>query len=50
MNDLLEFLNGRITDLTQYRKECQDDGDFSTDDYLAGAIDAYDIVRMKIDG
>lgn len=50
MNDLTEFLSGRIEDLTKYRKKCQDEGDFSSDDYLAGAIDAYDLIRIKING
>ncbi len=50
MTDLLKFVNERIEDLTQKRKEYIKDNDFEMDDYLAGAIDAYDIVRMKIDG
>jgi hypothetical protein len=50
MKDLLDFVNSRIDDLTQKRREYQDGGDYEMDDYLAGAIDAYDIVRMKIDG
>jgi hypothetical protein len=50
MKDLLDFVNSRIDDLTQQRNKYQDDNDYEMDDYLAGAIDAYDIVRMKIDG
>ena len=48
MINLLEFVEGRITDLTEKRKEYQEDGDFELDDYMAGAIDAYDIIRMKL--
>jgi hypothetical protein len=50
MKDLLDFVNSRIDDLTQQRSKYQDENDYEMDDYLAGAIDAYDIVRMKIDG
>lgn len=46
--DLLAFVQGRIDELTQKRMEYQDGGDFEMDDYLAGCIDAYDIVRMKL--
>jgi hypothetical protein len=48
MDSLLEFVEGRIAELTQKREEYQNDNDYEMDDYLAGAIDAYDIVRMKI--
>jgi hypothetical protein len=48
MDSLLEFVEGRIDELTQKREEYQNDNDYEMDDYLAGAIDAYDIVRMKI--
>ena len=50
MHDLLEFVTGRIEELTQKREEYQNDNDYEMDDYLAGAIDAYDIVRMKLNG
>jgi hypothetical protein len=46
--DLLAFVEGRIGELTQKREEYQADNDYELDDYLAGAIDAYDIVRMKL--
>jgi len=46
--DLLSFVNGRIKELTQKRDEYQAEGDYELDDYCAGAIDAYDIVRMKL--
>ena len=48
MDSLLEFVEGRIAELIQKREEYQNDNDYEMDDYLAGAIDAYDIVRMKI--
>ena len=46
--DLKSFIKGRIDDLTQKREEYQNDNDYEMDDYLAGAIDAYDIIRMKL--
>ena len=49
MNDILDFVKGRIAELTQLREEYQAEGDNSMDDYSAGAIDAYDIVRMRLE-
>ena len=46
--DLISFVKGRIEDLAQKREEYQNDNDYEMDDYLAGAIDAYDIIRMKL--
>ena len=46
--DLKSFLKGRIDDLTQKREEYQNNNDYEMDDYLAGAIDAYDIIWMKL--
>ena len=46
--DLLLFVEYRIADLTEKRKEYEAEGDNSSDDYCAGAIDAYDIIRMKL--
>lgn len=46
--DLKSFIKGRIDDLTQKREEYQNDNDYEMDDYLAGAIDAYDIIWMKL--
>jgi hypothetical protein len=48
MDDLLEFVEGRIKDLTELREQYQAEGDNEMDDYSAGAIDAYDIMRMKL--
>jgi hypothetical protein len=47
---LLDFVNGRIIALTQLREQFEADGDYEMDDYCAGAIDAYDIVRSKLNG
>jgi hypothetical protein len=49
MNDVLDFIQNRIDQLTQLREEYQAEGDFEMDDYTAGAIDAYDIIRMKLE-
>jgi len=48
MDDLLEFVTGRIEELTLLRDEYEQENDFSMVDYTAGCIDAYDIVRMKL--
>ena len=48
MGELILFLEEKISSLTEMRKEAQIAEDWSIDDYLAGAIDAYDIVRMKL--
>jgi hypothetical protein len=50
MDSLLDFVKGRIVELTEARDKYQLDNDYSMDDYCAGAIDAYDIVRMKLNG
>ena len=49
IQDLKTFVKGRINDLTQKREEYQAEGDYELDDYCAGAIDAYDIVRMQLE-
>lgn len=49
MDDLLDFVKGRITELTKLREQYEAEGDYELDDYSAGAIDAYDIVRMKLE-
>lgn len=46
--DILSFVQGRIEALTLLRDEYKGEGDYEMDDYCAGAIDAYDIVRMKL--
>ena len=46
--ELLYFVTGRIAELTELREKYQEEGDHELDDYSAGAIDAYDIIRMKL--
>jgi hypothetical protein len=49
-NNILEFVKGRISELTELRDSYIEEGDYELSDYSAGAIDAYDIVRMKLEG
>jgi hypothetical protein len=49
LQDILSFVKGRITELTELREQYQNEGDSEMDDYSAGAIDAYDIVRMQLE-
>lgn len=46
--DLLSFVKRRIDELSTLREIYQEQEDYSLDDYCAGAIDAYDIIRMKL--
>jgi hypothetical protein len=48
IDTLRRFVEERIADLTEKRKEYELEGDHELDDYCAGAIDAYDLVRMKL--
>jgi hypothetical protein len=48
MDTLRYFVEERIAALTLKREESQAEGDYENDDYMAGCIDAYDIVRMKL--
>jgi hypothetical protein len=48
MDDLVLFLNERIDSLTVLRDQAEEEADWTTQDYLAGCIDAYDIVRIKL--
>jgi hypothetical protein len=48
MDNLLKFVEGRIAELTELREQYEVEGDTEMDDYSAGAIDAYDIIRMKL--
>ena len=47
--DILAFVKGRISELTEARKQYEIESDYELDDYTAGAIDAYDIIRMKLE-
>jgi hypothetical protein len=48
LDTLRYFVEERIEALTKMREGYQEEGDNELDDYCAGAIDAYDIVRMKL--
>jgi hypothetical protein len=48
IDTLRRFVEGRIEDLTELRKKYEEEGDLELDDYTAGAIDAYDLMRMKL--
>jgi hypothetical protein len=48
MGELILFLEEKITTLTEMREEAEKHGDWSSHDYLAGCVDAYDIVLMKL--
>lgn len=48
LDELRTFVTDRILDLEEKRKEYQEQDDYELDDYCAGAIDAYDIIRMKL--
>jgi hypothetical protein len=50
MGELILFLEEKITYLTELRNKAEEEADWTTQDYLAGAIDAYDIVLMKLTG
>lgn len=49
IDTLRKFAEGRIKELTELREKYQAEGDNELDDYSAGAIDAYDIMRMKLE-
>jgi PHP family Zn ribbon phosphoesterase len=48
LDTLKYFVEERIEALTKLREGYQEEGDNELSDYSAGAIDAYDIVRMKL--
>jgi PHP family Zn ribbon phosphoesterase len=48
IHTLKVFVEERISALTDLRKQYQENSDYSMDDYASGAIDAYDIVRIKL--
>jgi hypothetical protein len=48
VGELILFLEEKITYLTTLRDEAEEQSEWSTVDYLAGCIDAYDIVLMKL--
>jgi hypothetical protein len=48
--ELLEYVKERIATLTELREEMHAEGNHASDDYTAGAIDSYDIMRIKLEG
>ena len=48
VDTLKYFVAERIETLTKMREGYQEINDNELDDYCAGAIDAYDIIRMKL--
>lgn len=48
IQDIVSFCNGRIAELTELREKYEAENDYEMDDYSAGAIDAYDIIRIKL--
>ena len=48
MDNLRHFVEERIKDITEKREEYELQGDEELVEYCAGAIDAYDIIRMKL--
>ena len=48
MGELILFLEEKIAYLTELREQAEIDGEYDEENYLAGCIDAYDIVRMKL--
>ena len=48
MGELILFLEEKIAYLTDLRELAELNEDWADENYLAGCIDAYDIVRMKL--
>ncbi len=46
--ELLEYVNERIATLTEIREEMLAEGNHASEEYTAGAIDSYDIIRIKL--
>lgn len=46
---ILTFVKRRIVELTEYRDNEIAIGEMQLDDYTAGAIDAYDVIRMRME-
>jgi hypothetical protein len=47
---MLDFVNKQISDLTKLRDELRAKGSFVAEEYTKGAIDSYDIMRIKLEG
>ena len=48
IDELLVFLDERIKTLTEIREEMLAEGNHASEEYTAGAIDSYDIIRIKL--
>jgi hypothetical protein len=46
---ILTFVKRRIVELTEYRDNEIAIGEMQLDDYTAGSIDAYDVIRMRME-
>ena len=47
---MLDFVNKQISDLTKLRDELRSEGNYVAEEYTKGAIDSYDIMRIKLEG
>ncbi len=48
--ELLAFVKERIQTLNNIREEMHAEGNHDSDEYTAGAIDSYDVMRIKLEG
>jgi hypothetical protein len=48
--ELLAFVEEEIKTLTEIQKEMLDSGNHAAKEFTRGAISAYDVVRIKIEG
>ena len=48
--ELLTYVKERIATLTELRDKMHAEGNHASDEYTAGAIDSYDIMRIKLEG
>jgi hypothetical protein len=46
--ELLEYIQERISTLTDIREEMLAEGNHASEEYLAGSIDSYDVIRIKL--
>ena len=47
---MLDFVNKQISTLTALRDELHSEGSYVAEEYTKGAIDSYDIMRIKLEG
>jgi hypothetical protein len=48
--EMLDFVNKQIRTLTALRDELHSEGSYVAEEYTKGAIDSYDIMRIKLEG